>query len=259
MDAYCHHDPPCTAAAAVGQQQSQLFRNVSSLAQRAMSYSVPLHSYDLNPHLRGAHGGLSSFPAKRVQACCRVAKLRRPHDLPVTKQTWLASYQYSLYLFEREPGDAITFFSSLYEWSLTERELVESFSPESRVACRPCRNKYALHLFLRDFPLLLDESSSPNDLLHGDFSYFHRMGYFAPSFYGGGVFDSKRVGVQARSILCQLSALRAQSLAEKAKRFAKMGPVANKQERFIYARSHDELFRRNVQLVSTSNRPPRWV
>ena len=56
---------------------------------------------------------------------------------------------------------------------------------------------------------------------------------------GGGVLDSKKEwGVQARSILCQLSALRAKLSAEKAKRFAKMGAEANKQDRFIYGRLH---------------------
>ena len=121
--------------------------------------------------IRAAPG---SFAAERVQ---RVANLGRPPlDLPVTKQMWLASPQYSLwgYLIKNHP------FCSL------------------------------------------------------------------------GVFLIRKKGWAFRlaAVFFQLDALDAHLTREKAKRFAKMGPVANQQEPFVFRIvTATDCFAEKVQLV----------
>lgn len=212
-----------------------------------MIYHVPLSSFDLHSLQRSIE-----FPDECVQACCRIQQLE-PGSPAISQRTGRGRHRYSLSFFEHEQGDAIKFFSSVYEWPAHQRSFVESVPQNELVACRKCRMDYALHLFLKDFRLLDD--SSTNDILHGDFSYFHHMRYFAPSFYGGGVFDCKLVGVHARTAVIQLAALQAQSMAEKARRFWKLGPDTIKEDRFIFGTNHEELFRRKARFYS-STRPP---
>ena len=127
------------------------------------------------------------------------------------------------------------------EWSDAERAAVEAIHPWSRQACRNCRYKYENYAFLKRNPTNTD---SIDDVLSEGPAFRRQMGksIFRPSFYSGGVFDSRRHGEDAIFIETALQALRSQLTAEKTRYSLKHGNLEDYTQRFVYEKSLHRVF-----------------
>ena len=142
--------------------------------------------------------------------------------------------RYTQRLFETHTDDALDFFSNRFEWSDNDNQRVRQIKPHLRMACRRCKHEYLLvRVIMREYPNLMNEYELEEDNLRGGFSYTQQR-HFAPSFYGGGAFDSKRARDAARRTVENISVLRAQSIFELGSYVLRHGSPEGYKKRFVY-------------------------
>jgi hypothetical protein len=182
LDQNCQHEAQCISGPFAVEGQAGIVDGV--------------HHDDLPPR-NGAtidNDELTSFQDQngRISCCCGETK-----------------FPYSLVLFEKQQGEGLEFFATLYGWCDLKIASLNSLHPWHRVACRKCRYKYENYAFMKRNSYSTD---SVDDLLCENNAYVGSKvaSIFAPSFYSGGVFDSERVFSKLsisgrRLLLCRAS------------------------------------------------------
>lgn len=165
-------------------------------------------------------------------------------------------FPYTLQLFEKEEGEALEFFSTLYSWPDSKLARITALHPWRRVACRECRYKYENYAFMKRNTYSTD---SVDDLLRENNAYIRQSdtNVFATSFYSGGVFDSERVHYKAFYVQRALASLSSQLQAEEAKYFIKNSSCEGYLPRFTFGTDIDKVFKKASNMrFSTNSRPP---
>lgn len=143
-------------------------------------------------------------------------------------------------LIEHSPGDAINFFALKNKWTTDKRKEKEDIDPRMKCLCRKCRYEYENYAFFRENPNRKEPAEDP--LRSGEmFSRSHNH-VFAPCFYSGGVFDSKRVLGNAHFRPMALNALESQLTAEKWKYFNRESSFEGYKPRYVFGDDLDEVF-----------------
>ena len=163
---------------------------------------------------------------------------------------------YSIALIEKNEGHAIEYFANRDNWSEEFRQEVMSTPEEFRFCCIDCRKEYGLQLVLDEAPPNVKSVETVEDLLHGEVSYQHSVGFcgdFGPSFYSAGAFNSKYVGENARASYQLLAVMRAQEIIEQARYIRKNGSIKGHKARFVYNEDLETVFSDAAEISLPSN------
>ena len=177
----------------------------------------------------------------------------------IPERSRLGNHHYSLAVIERDEGDATDFLAKYNKWTDEDLERARLVPNEFRRCCFHCREAYGLYLFLKDESPV--ECDTVEDLLQGPKSLRLTRGwrgFFSPSFYSGGAFDSSKVREFARSNLKAEGLLRSQSLLEKFRYVTKHGGSAEGyMQRFTHGYDLKKVFHDAAELILPgSSRPP---
>jgi hypothetical protein len=167
----------------------------------------------------------------------------------------LFQYPYSFVLFEKDGESPLEFFAKYNSWSDGTRLHVEETDPRQRVACRRCRYSYENYVFLKS---TTDEMHTVEDFLHHQqFRRQQHRNIFEPSFYSGGVFDSRRGPFADDFPLYQaLTSLQSQLDGEQTKYFIKHGTKEGFKPRFAFGDDMGSLFEKASAIVFSEGARP---
>ena len=172
---------------------------------------------------------------KKERCCCNYGRRQESEDY-VERFNVARMIDYTIAMFEKRKGDALSYFAKRYKWSARDREDVSKIDEKYRVACTGCRNDYALQLVFKKLP---PEIQDVEESVKCEFAYQNSEGYtnhFRPSFYFGGVFDSTKKMGTARSMIGLLNMLRGQYRAEVARYILKHDcTIEGYQRRFTFS------------------------
>ena len=161
---------------------------------------------------------------QRLKFCC-CSDLDRPP----------CGYPYTMELFEKFQDDGLLFFKKLFDWNEAKYEKCVQVPSHLRVACKKCRNKYGINVFLREeHPVddrcdtlraekTLKVSTATKDYTH-----------LEPSFYGGAAFDATLSKGSARIWMKAIATIRSQSTAEKHRYLIQHNTLVGYKQRFTY-------------------------
>ena len=193
----------------------------------------------------------------KQSCCCNYGRIQESEDY-VERFNEARMIDYTIAMFEKRKGDALSYFSKRYKWSARDREEVSKIDEKYRVACTGCRNDYALQLVFKQLP---PEIQDVEESVKCEFAYQNSEGYtnhFRPSFYFGGVFDSTKKMGTARSMIGLLNMLRGQYRAEVARYILKHDcTIEGYQRRFTFGETTKEAFYLASNIIFPKpSRPP---
>jgi hypothetical protein len=133
------------------------------------------------------------------------------------------------------------------EWSDAEVNEIQGLPQWQRKACRRCRYDYEIYVFQKRNP---GDSDTVDDLLREEQTVkrlYDTM--FRPSFYAGGVFDTKRNLENAYFLKMALVGLDSQLKAESTRYYIKHNSLVGYSPRFTFEEDFGKLFQAGSQTV----------